>query len=275
MDGKTTVCPSIRPASADDVNTDGPHQADPVHRQHLPLALPPAFASSLISLCLTDIEARPNGNVDTSVLADWEHLRASGFRDPRDRERYLVAHVVLRETLSAYVGVPASRLSFGRDACPLCGDPHGRPTLIPKSLTEFSLSHAGDLVLIGVARTPIGVDVERIAAPALVADVAPGLHRAEWREVAARGASEQPTAFTRLWVRKEAYLKGLGTGVARDLSLDYVGEAGGAPAPEGWLIASVEASAGYEAALALQQPTGHVGRPRPSKVTETSTMPSA
>jgi phosphopantetheinyl transferase len=48
---------------------------------------------------------------------------------PADRHRYQVAHVMLRRVLAGHLGTDPSRLTFGRQRCPTCGGPSGKPVL--------------------------------------------------------------------------------------------------------------------------------------------------
>ncbi|HEV2887692.1 MAG TPA: 4'-phosphopantetheinyl transferase superfamily protein, partial [Jatrophihabitans sp.] len=133
-------------------------------------------------------------------------------------------------------------------ACPNCGAPHGRPAVADRGV-HFSLSHGGDLVLIGVAGTPVGVDVEALPDPQVAADLTTRLHPGEQREIT---ADEDPQlAFARVWTRKEAYLKGVGTGLSRGLSADYLGTCDPAALPAGWSVLDVPVPAGYAAAAAV------------------------
>lgn len=59
------------------------------------------------------------------------------------------------------------------------------------------------------------------------------------------------TAFARLWSRKEAYLKGLGTGLARAADLDYLGEAAESWRPAGWTVRNTPLCDGHVGAAAL------------------------
>jgi 4'-phosphopantetheinyl transferase len=117
---------------------------------------------------------------------------------------------------------------------------------------HFSLSHGGDLVLVGIAGTPVGVDVEALPEEQVAADLSTRLHPAEQREIA---AAEQPRlAFARVWTRKEAYLKGIGTGLSRGLTADYLGGTGLASLPAGWSVLDVPVPAGYAGAAAVSGP---------------------
>jgi 4'-phosphopantetheinyl transferase len=58
-----------------------------------------------------------------------------------------------------------------------------------------------------------------------------------------------------VWTRKEAYLKGLGIGLGRDLRLDHVGASARGPRQvPGWAIADVAVEPGYAAAVAVAVP---------------------
>ena len=117
---------------------------------------------------------------------------------------------------------------------------------------QFSLSHGGDLVLVGLAETPVGVDVEAVPDEDVAADLRTRLHPAEQREIEA--AEHLDEAFARVWTRKEAYLKGTGTGLSRGLSTDYLGATGLAPLPDGWSVQDVPVHTGYAAAAAVWGP---------------------
>ncbi|MEU5893111.1 4'-phosphopantetheinyl transferase superfamily protein [Streptomyces sp. NPDC047461] len=197
----------------------------------------------------------------TSELDDRERERAAAFVRPLDRLTYLMAHIALRRLLSAYTGIPPAELPLGRDTCPCCGGPHGRPVLHGTGL-HFSLSHSHGIALISIADAPLGVDVQRVPTLETVELCLPELHPAEQRELRALPDAEQPLAFGRLWTRKEAYFKGLGTGLGRELNSDYLGERTDpdAPArPRGWRIENMPSCPAHVAAVAIAAPAGAAG----------------
>lgn len=153
-----------------------------------------------------------------------ESVRAAGFRRFADLDRFLVAHVCLRDVLGTVLGTPPDRLVIGREPCAACGGPHGRPYL-PGRPVHFSLSGAGDLVLIAVAPVPVGVDVENVPPDALVHDTAAALHEDERAELLALPRQVRPAAFARCWTRKESVLKSTGQGLTHGARLPYVGTA--------------------------------------------------
>ncbi|MFC5719288.1 4'-phosphopantetheinyl transferase family protein [Streptomyces gamaensis] len=186
------------------------------------------------------------------VLDEAERARAAGFVRDLHRTRYVAAHLGLRRLLGAYLGVPAADVLLTREPCPLCGGPHGRPAVTGAPL-HFNLSHAGDLALFGFADVAVGVDVEELPGADVVADVARTLHPHETAELAALPEAERVLGFARCWTRKEAYLKGTGTGLAQSPALTYVGtgaELAGVPA--GWALRDVPVDDGYVAAVATR-----------------------
>ncbi|MEV0374441.1 4'-phosphopantetheinyl transferase superfamily protein [Streptomyces sp. NPDC050636] len=188
---------------------------------------------------------------DAWLLDGDERARAQAFVREADRDRYRVAHVVLRRLLGAYLSQDPAAVELVREPCPGCGGPHGRPAVAGSPL-HFSLSHSGDLALFAFAETPVGVDVEAEPSPEASAEVAAVLHPAERAELAALPPAARPASLARCWARKEAYLKGIGIGLAEDPSVTYVG-AGPDPAdPSGWSLADVPVPRGYAAACAVR-----------------------
>ena len=187
---------------------------------------------------------------DVSVLDERERERAAKFVRDVDRHSYLSAHIALRYVLSRQLGLAPAEVAFLREACPNCGALHGRPALAgPGPTVQFSLSHGGDLVLIGVAAAPVGVDVEQVPDPQVAADLSSRLHPAEQSEIVA--APRLEVAFATVWTRKEAYLKGIGTGLSRGLASDYLGATGLASLPDGWSVLDVPVPPGYAGAAAV------------------------
>ncbi|MFE3068782.1 4'-phosphopantetheinyl transferase family protein [Streptomyces sp. NPDC059247] len=188
-----------------------------------------------------------------SVLDRQELARAAEFLREADRDSYLCAHVGLRRLLGSYLGLPPREVEVSRAPCPGCGEPHGRPVL-PGDRLHFSLSHCEGLSLLAFATSPVGVDVEAVPPPATIAETADVLHPREAAELAALPEAERALAFTRVWTRKEAYLKGLGVGLSEDPAADYVGS-GPVPAPlPGWSLTDVRVPPGHWAAVALSVP---------------------
>lgn len=165
-----------------------------------------------------------------SLCADWhtqlldqaERRRYRHYLRAVDRDRFTVGVALTRLVLAAQLGARPAGVPIDR-TCERCGGPHGRPRLAMRAGLDFSVSHSGDMVVFAVtrsragdgARRAVGVDVELISAA--VADEAPVgivLSAAERKAFSMLDAREQPKAFFRYWVRKEAVLKATGDGLA-------------------------------------------------------------
>lgn len=177
-----------------------------------------------------------------------ERKRASSYLRGDLARSYEIAHAAARWVVGAATETPPAQVIWGRHPCPGCGDAHGRPR-VEGAAVEFSLSHTPGWVLIAVADVPVGIDIE--GPPGDPASLAKMMHPREATEIAAAGPSAG-VHFARAWVRKEAYLKGLGIGLGRELHLDYLGAD---PAPSrrvgDWLLHDVIASPKHAAALAV------------------------
>ena len=81
---------------------------------------------------------------------------------------------------------------------------------------HFSVSHSGDVAMIGVARdAPLGVDIEAVRPLPDLPDVAAGYFTAEeTNTIREAPADERELAFFLCWTRKEAFAKARGDGLA-------------------------------------------------------------
>jgi 4'-phosphopantetheinyl transferase len=189
---------------------------------------------------------------DLALLDEAERAAAARFVRTADRLRYVGAHVALRLVLAEETGLAAGSLAFRRAPCPGCGGPHGRPELVQGG-PAFSLTHAGEYAMVATTSVPgraVGVDLEQSHDdPRLVDDLAVSLHASEREELDLLDAAERPAAVVRCWVRKEAVLKALGTGIAAGVDTTCVGT-GVRPVRAG--VADVAAPEGYVAAVAVR-----------------------
>lgn len=184
-----------------------------------------------------------------NTLNAGEHDRARRFRFAEDRLRYAFAHGVLRDVLSRYLNCSAADIEFAANA-------YGKPFVTPAGGThppEFNLSHAGEVILIGVGGGRcIGIDVEKIRPMADLESVAESQFGPQERAfLDAARSSRREQAFFRCWTRKEAYVKALGTGLSIPLnSFDTLaGSANTAPLQ----IVDLNVAEGYAAAAAVKR----------------------
>lgn len=147
-----------------------------------------------------------------ALLDDTERDRAGRYRHRADRERFVTAHALARLMLATETGQDAAGLRF-TTCCRRCGGPHGKPTL--HGGPEFSLSHAGERVLVALSRLgAVGVDVEVVTGAGFDEVDAIALSGAEQAVIAALPMPRRAAARARYWVRKEAALKCTGDGLA-------------------------------------------------------------
>ncbi|MEW2414990.1 4'-phosphopantetheinyl transferase superfamily protein [Streptomyces sp. NPDC046866] len=218
-------------------------------------AEPPAGAAVAVWSLDTTLDVVGGHRVDEALrlLDADERGRADRFVRPGDRHRYLASHVGLRVLLGGYLGLAPEKVSLVREECPCCAEPHGRPAVAGGGV-QFSLSHSEDLAYLAFAAAPVGIDVEGLPPAEAVEDVLGILHPAETRELAALAEEDRRPVLARLWARKEAYLKGTGTGLAQGLAEPYVGT-GPTPAPlPGWRLTDLPSPPTYAAALAVRTP---------------------
>lgn len=142
------------------------------------------------------------------VLSDEERARAESLRFPVDRQRFVAAHVALRQALCDYTGLPPAALTLATGA-------FGKPSLAGHPRTQFSLSHSQGLALIAIGgRGPLGADVELLRPMADAATLAAAhFTQREQDALAALPAHERDGAFLTCWTRKEACLKAIGVGL--------------------------------------------------------------
>ena len=144
--------------------------------------------------------------------------------------------------------------------------PHGKPFVAwpreGRSL-HFSVSHAGDFALIGIAwRHPLGVDVERVRDGIDHARMAERIFSPHERTALADiQAAMRAQAFFGVWTRKEAYVKAHGLGLSMPLDSFDVAVAQASsewllatrPDPDEaarWSVQALAAPPGYAAAIA-------------------------
>ena len=212
-----------------------------------------------LDLWLLDTSA--DDGVDPSVLDDVERRRADALETPDLRRRYLLAHAALRHLLGQAVGLPPRDVRIVRESCPRCGAPGGRPVLGESTRSlHFSLSSSKHLVLVALASAAVGVDVEAIPSRRAVDEAGALLNPAEREELRDMDPEDRRSTFTRLWSRKEAYLKGIGVGVAHGLD-EYVGTRPHGAAPAGWTLLDVPVPPGFAASAALHTGPHATGPP--------------
>lgn len=146
-------------------------------------------------------------------LSPDELVRADRLRNPQTRNRFIVGRGLLRETLACYLGLEPGSLR-------LAAGEHGKPHLSAEQRQSelcFNLSHAGDLALLAVSsQYELGIDLEQQKDDLPFQAMAKQFFSArEQAELFSLSPELQLDAFFRCWTRKEAYLKGYGSGFSQ------------------------------------------------------------
>ena len=195
-------------------------------------------------------------------LSASDAARASAFLAEREHDHFIVGRGVLRSLLALISGSSVADLVIetARDST--------KPQLAGPSAYVFNLSHSEGLGLVAVSRASavraIGVDIERIRPnPAIDALTQRLFSSSERHEISGiTGSSERIEAFYACWCRKEAVMKGIGTGVDLPLADFDVSVRSSNPHPvagrgdaqiavSGWLVEPLHVAKGFAAALAI------------------------
>ena len=156
-------------------------------------------------------DAAPYRELFVDGLDADERARLDQYKFDIDREKFLVRRGVLRSLLMTYSGTDAASIRYRSGK-------FGKPELRHDPGLKFSISFSGNWILIGLTQhRSIGVDLEALRhlpdRAALTNDVCTG---AELALLSGLGEEKAPAIFYRIWTLKEALLKGIGTGLARD-----------------------------------------------------------
>jgi 4'-phosphopantetheinyl transferase len=146
------------------------------------------------------------------LLSEGEKQRLARFKFERDRRLFLMAHALLRVTLSRYANVEPCAWQFRAGS-------YGRPEIAhPPSRLRFSLSHTPGLAACAIILDrEIGLDVEDTSRGAPI-DVAERFFSPmEARQVHSAPLKARATRLFQYWTLKEAYIKARGMGLSLPL----------------------------------------------------------
>jgi len=200
-----------------------------------------------------------------STLSAEERERAGQLVHPAQQRRFVAAHAGARRIIGHHLDVAPATIEFEQGER---GKPRVRKPRSPENI-EFSLSHSGELAVVGITRgAALGVDVEWHGRPLKYRAIAERFFSTAEREVFRRIPEESGLLaeyFFACWTRKEAYLKATGQGIARGLRhFDVTVEPKALPrltadrldpgAVNRWALSDITVPSGYSAALAVEIP---------------------
>jgi len=184
------------------------------------------------------------------LLSPDELQRAGRYHHQKDRDRFTVSRGVLRNLLGRYLDMPATQVEFETTA-------NKKPFVKNAGNVQlhYNISHSGDYVLIAIASSALGIDVEQKDMSFPFAEVL--VHSFSAGEIDHIQQSPMPVeAFYKLWTRKEALLKATGKGIDDDMKLipcldgEHTVEANIIKSAQNWYINTFDVMPNYACSLA-------------------------
>ncbi len=155
-------------------------------------------------------------------LTPDELARAKRFVFDDVRRRFVVCRFRVRQLLAELLRIlPAEvRFAYSQWGKPELADSMQKHVSATGHVGQirFNISNSGDLGVLAVSRSPVGIDVEvvqqRFSYRSILSQVVSPLEQVSWEQIRAVDRDE---AMMRLWVCKEALLKAMGLGIAEGL----------------------------------------------------------
>jgi 4'-phosphopantetheinyl transferase len=180
-----------------------------------------------------------------ACLSSEERRRAEHFRGSRDRQRFVAARGWMRHLL-------ASQLSCATSDIAIVTGEHGKPRLACTDLS-FSAARSASVALYATSRRmDVGVDIEATRTSTQVDRIAARfMSPAEQRALASLPLAQRRQAVFQWWTCKEAYVKGIGTGLSFPLHTADVWDGSGHRAmASGWAVHQIDIGPRFAAAVA-------------------------
>lgn len=184
------------------------------------------------------------------LLSADEHARAGRYHHQKDRERFIISRGVLRILLGRYLKIPAAEIVFETGA-------NKKPFVKIAEIADlhYNTTHSGNYILIAIATTPVGIDVENLEPLFPYRDILE--HSFSAAEIAYINETAAPLeTFYTLWTRKEALLKATAKGIDDDMKLvpcltgEHITEHKIIGSAQNWFVNSFNLNENYTCGLA-------------------------
>ena len=207
---------------------------------------------------------RVNINLALVRLADFKMIlradeiaRANRYVQAKDGNRFIVGRGALRYILGTYLSRPPASIELGEGI-------NKKPQILHPIDTGvyYNVSHSGDWILIAVARSEIGVDIEFMNPVFDFNDVMPDIFMPG--EVAFVNELDPVERFFTLWTRKEALAKATGQGLNQNfmsipaLEGEHLIDGMDAPSVGDWQVTSFDLDHNHIASLACSLAIGEI-----------------
>lgn len=144
-----------------------------------------------------------------SLVSSERKERISRFRNLRDKQRGILAEVLLRYALYKHYNL--------NEGIIFVYNQYGKPFLKGNEDIFFNMSHSGDWIFCGVGSVSLGVDVEQIA-KADMRIARRFFSETEYSYLIGLDADQQNSEFYKIWTLKESYIKEEGMGLSIPLN---------------------------------------------------------
>lgn len=194
-----------------------------------------------------------------ATLCFEERRRVEGLRNTSARTLFVVSRGILRSLLGNLCDVAPARVSLGYGT-------NGKPFLLGEDrIFHFNLSHSANFAIFALCLdADVGVDVEFQRPIPEMMSIARSFSPSEYDTLQQLPQNMQLNAFFDCWVRKEAYVKGVGAGLSIPLDSFWVSFAPGEPTAllgvrnnmaecREWTLHSLPMSKGYSGAVAVRR----------------------
>jgi 4'-phosphopantetheinyl transferase len=186
-----------------------------------------------------------------ALLNAAEFARAGKYLQRKDHDRFIVSRGAQRIILGWYLNMPPGQFEF------LLGD-NKKPYLFSedgKSL-HYNVSHSGDWIVLAIASSPVGTDIEFIDEAFKFQDILPdNFNKEEATYINHENSTER---FFILWTRKEAILKATGQGLGEHLQItpalngEHPLHHSLTGADKNWILNSFNIQPGYIGSVAVE-----------------------
>lgn len=144
------------------------------------------------------------------LLTDEEIQLAERYVQKEDRIRNILGKGFLRKLIQVYLNKAQKTIHFGKNR-------FNKPFLIGRDDFHFNISHSGDWIVIALAESEVGIDIEPIDSRFEYKDLLPGFFSPSEIEFIEQSPCPVRT-FYKIWTGKEALLKGTGLGITDHLN---------------------------------------------------------
>lgn len=168
------------------------------------MAMITSAPTSMIKVYYSNVASISAAKIDELIpaLPRWRQEAVTNIRLDNDRKLSIAAGTLLMLALEDS-GISSDSV--------ILKNSHGKPYLRDYPDVHFSLSHSGDYAMCAISDSPIGCDIQKIS------DTRPQVARrffTQAEQLYLQGSEDPQVEFTRIWTRKESYVKMKGLGIS-------------------------------------------------------------